>query len=110
MAISPTPSISDEDQVHQATNVYLSKQKHKQESLKTSFKAVEPCAVCGDLASGIHFSVFGHTKKWGPKHRFSLWPLRSGPAMAAKRSFGELSSRFLRMAKFGHNPWPQIAE
>uniref|UniRef100_A0A915EAY2 Nuclear receptor domain-containing protein n=1 Tax=Ditylenchus dipsaci TaxID=166011 RepID=A0A915EAY2_9BILA len=47
----------DEDQVHQATTSYLNKQRVKQESLK-NFKPGEPCVVCGDAASGIHYSVW----------------------------------------------------
>lgn len=52
----------DEDLVHQATSSYLNKQRQRHELLKSTFKPAifpgEACAVCGDLASGIHFSVW----------------------------------------------------
>jgi len=48
----------DEDQVHRAnTASYLTKQRLKQETLK-NFKPGEPCLVCGDAASGVHYSVW----------------------------------------------------
>uniref|UniRef100_A0A914CMT2 Uncharacterized protein n=1 Tax=Acrobeloides nanus TaxID=290746 RepID=A0A914CMT2_9BILA len=47
----------DEDQVSQATTSYLAKQKQKQEAMK-KFKPGEPCVVCGDAASGIHYNVW----------------------------------------------------
>ncbi|CAD5228310.1 unnamed protein product [Bursaphelenchus okinawaensis] len=49
----------DEDQVHRTASQVVasfSKQKLKQEALK-KFIPGEPCVVCGDAASGIHYSV-----------------------------------------------------
>ncbi|KAL3080054.1 hypothetical protein niasHT_034612 [Heterodera trifolii] len=47
----------DEDQVHRAHS-FFQKQKGREEGAKsTNVKPDELCSVCGDLASGIHFSV-----------------------------------------------------
>ncbi|KAI1716567.1 zinc finger, c4 type (two domains) domain-containing protein [Ditylenchus destructor] len=48
----------DEDQVHHATTAYLNKQKARQENLKNLKGATETCVVCGDVASGIWYSVW----------------------------------------------------
>ncbi|CAK5075699.1 unnamed protein product [Meloidogyne enterolobii] len=48
----------DEDQVHHVTNAFLTKQKQQKQELLKGKSISEPCAVCGDIASGIHFSVW----------------------------------------------------
>jgi|UniRef100_A0AC35G4R7 nuclear factor 4 len=40
----------------QNNNAFIEKQKHRQEQLK-KFRPGEPCVVCGDSASGIHYNA-----------------------------------------------------
>ncbi|KAI3411981.1 hypothetical protein GPALN_002035 [Globodera pallida] len=47
----------DEDHVHHAHS-YFQKQKAREDGVKNNVKPYDLCLVCGDLASGVHFSVW----------------------------------------------------